>query len=278
MSEKPILFSAAMVRAILSGSKTQTRRAMKLPTKSDSGGPIYEHPRMGGWAATTFGGGGCFTFGRGGERIPTPETVGIWHQTCGVAIAARWQAGDRLWVREALTARPLPNFLTGEPTNAIVAAYAADDEDVVEQAGFNLCPWWKGGEDKRRGLPSIHMPRWASRITLEVTGIKVERLQDISEADAIAEGLLSQQGDDDMAGAGYKWTGLGYHGGTFDKHGGATFHVPNHDGQCSCRVGGATPAQCAYRDLWTHINGPGAWEANPFVVAISFRRVEDTHE
>ena len=129
MTDRPIIFSAPMILALLGGRKTQTRRLASSPL-------------------------------------------------------AKCLPGDKLWVRENLTARPMANFLTGEPTNAIVAAYAADDEDVVEAAGFNLAPWWKRG----KGLPSIHCPRWASRITLTVTEVRRQRLWEISDLDARAEG------------------------------------------------------------------------------------------
>lgn len=226
----PILMSAPMVRATLSDAKTQTRRILK------------PQPRGTPW------------FWEGDEVDPEPKWFDWWEEgrePCGAPtrevnapIRLRWAVGDRLWVRETLTARPMANFLTGEPTNAIVAAYAADDEDVVERAGFNLCPWWNGGADKRRSLPAIHMPRRVSRITLEVTGIKIERLQGISEADAIAEGVEYRDGS---------W-------GIWDAAGS---HV----------CGGSPDPREAYRCLWLNINGPGSWDANPWVVAIEYRRV-----
>lgn len=100
--------------------------------------------------------------------------------------------------------------------------YRADGECLALQ------PW----------RPSIHMPRWASRITLEVTSVRVERLQDISEADALAEGVNAHQ----------------------DHHGRPTTSI-------------YSPVQ-AYRDLWEQINGPGSWDANPWVWAVDFKRLE----
>jgi hypothetical protein len=139
MTDLPIIFSGPMVRALLAGRKTMTRRLAKRE--------------------------------------------GRWHNRASPWV--RVKPGDRLWVRENISQRPLPSILTGEPTNAIVAAYEADDEDVVESMGFNLVPWWKGGGT----LPCIHMPRWASRLTLVVTATKLEPLQDITEEDARAEGV-----------------------------------------------------------------------------------------
>jgi hypothetical protein len=89
--------------------------------------------------------------------------------------------------------------------------------------------------------PSIHMPRWASRITLEVTGVRVERLQDISEADAIAEGI-----DLNASAIGIRTTG----------------ESPQ------------PMAIAIYRSLWESINGPQSWDANPWVWVVEFRRIE----
>ena len=138
-----------MVRAILDGRKTQTRRVVKLPEG-------FKRRLSGSGAA---------------DILATVE----WYA----------QPGDRLWVRETCIRHALPNFLTGEPTNAICAAYAADGEPVLNQHGFDYVCWWKRGEK----CPSIHMPRWASRLTLEVVNVRVERLQEISGDDALAEGV-----------------------------------------------------------------------------------------
>lgn len=211
MNEKPILFSAPMVRGILSGQKTQTRRILKPQPDYRGSAGCESDPDGWGWENDM------------GNHVPVRFA------------RLRWVVGDRLWVRETLTARPMANFLTDDPTKAIVAAYAADDAGVVESAGFNLAPWWKGGEDKCRSLPSIHMPRWASRITLAVTNVRVERLQAISCADAIAEGIPPAAN--------------------------------------SMTIDCDTPdPRTEYAALWDHINGPGSWDANPWVAAIEFRR------
>jgi hypothetical protein len=111
--------------------------------------------------------------------------------------------------------------------------------------------------------PSIFMSRWASRISLEVTAVRIERLQEVSEEDAVAEGLRAQVGDSD---AGYTWSGTGYEGGIP-----GSFHTPGTAG-CRCNVAGPSPAQCAYRELWDSINGKRApWSANPWVWVVEFR-------
>lgn len=154
MKERPILFSAPMIRALLAGKKTQTRRV----ARRDTAAPVeesYEH-----WQDATWG--SCATDG----------TSSIIHCPYGAT-------GDRLWVRETWA----DLSATGaRPEVAYRASCDGDDMDVVV-----------GDVIQRIGIarwrPSIFMPRWASRLTLEVTGVRVERLQDISEADARAEGV-----------------------------------------------------------------------------------------
>lgn len=148
MKERPILFSAPMVRALLAGTKTQTRRIAK---------PV-RHPDLGNVYAP-------------GALVLEREPQHVIDRCCPYG-----RPGDRLWVRETHM-----NWWKLDPANpegprlfSHVAAYAAD--------GYELEP----GE---RWIPSIHMLRAASRILLEITAVRVERLQDISEADALAEGV-----------------------------------------------------------------------------------------
>lgn len=173
MADRPILFNDAMVRAILAGTKTQTRRIAKP------------------------------------KRSIEPMT-----DECPYGLE-----GDRLWVREA---------------------WARDDEDgcLMYRADVgsdvNADAWEHGrreGVPRYRWRPSIHMPRWASRITIEVTAVRVERLQEISPEDCSAEG------------------------------------IPLHHVLVDSR-------RATYADLWESINGPGSWDANPWVWVIEFRRNE----
>lgn len=201
MKERPILFSAPMVRAILEGRKTVTRRIIK-PTQ----------PRADGlWPA---------------GRDPLPD--------CPYG-----QPSDRLWVRETWmpdaprdgTWDDVAFFgCKGSPLSMIPAQYRTP-EHVIHRASWD-------GHDMVGWKPSIHMPRWASRITLEVTGVRIERLQDISEADARAEGIEQSE-----------------------RTGG---WLP---GNC------AAP-EWAFRELWESINGAGSWNANPWVWVVEFRRIE----
>lgn len=152
MKERPILFSAPMVRAILAGNKTQTRRVMK------------PQPAWIGEPSVPF-------------KTPDADPKGIIACTYG-------QPGDRLWVRESTKMRP---FFPG--SDAICGAYSADDEPVLNEQGFDLA-WWYS----KPACPSIHMPRWACRIVLEIVGVRVERLNEISQADTVAEGMRANTG------------------------------------------------------------------------------------
>ncbi len=203
MTERPILFSAPMVRAILDGSKTQTRRVFQPQPKVLKNGtwytPYLSEPAK--W---------CYL--HGGHQI--------WWAKCPYAARE-----DHLWVREAWS-----------------GPHSQRDLKPREMAG----PFWywadgnPDGGDWTKPKPSIHMPRHASRITLEVTEVRVERLQSISEADAQAEGAIRMVMDDEMK--------------FYDSETG-TF-------------------KCGFAGIWAHINGADSWEANPWVWAISFRRVK----
>lgn len=220
MADRPILFSAPMIRALLSSSKTQTRRVIK----ATKGAPIEAlkpfDPDVTGAPNDPLSWGIPF-----GEDGACHMSLGAWPE-----MWCRFGIGDRLWVRENFAICPKSAW-------ALPKTVAPDDADMAAyyQADFDRCgrPRWK---------PSIHMPRWASRLTLIVTDVRVQRLQDISEVDAVAEGV-----------APFRDTGA--------------YISPKHpDGKW--RAG--DNAYTMYRDLWNAINGPDAWEANPWVSAISF--------
>lgn len=203
MKERPILFSAPMVRAILDGRKTQTRRVMKVQP-----GDVLWRSNGRDWLWLD------------NDDGPLTEPAPCIRCPYGVP-------GDRLWVRETW-AKP------GEVGDSI--EYRADNDDPL--AG--------------RWRPSIHMPRWASRITLEVTGVRVERLQDISEDDARAEGIREVTKDGVVKK--YCVYDLGDHSSTpWDQ-------MPRR-------------AVAAYAALWNDINGKGAFLSNPWVWVVEFRRL-----
>ncbi|HGM4916871.1 TPA: hypothetical protein ACKPYE_006242 [Pseudomonas aeruginosa] len=210
-----------MVRAILEGRKTVTRRIAK-PVK---------HPDLGNIYAP-------------GALVLEHEPQHVVDRACPYG-----QPGDRLWVRETWT----DVNMCGAPA----LAYRADEDirDLMEEPGFlddrgafnyddpRVKPYpfacWYAELDQARWRPSIHMPRWASRILLEITSVRVERLQDISEEQAIAEGP----------------PGL-----AFPAPPGS--HWVTEDGR-----------RRAFMRLWDDVNGAGAWDANPWVWVVEFKRV-----
>lgn len=160
MTERPILFSAPMVRAILEGRKTMTRRVVKI-THRTPGLALCLEPKVGG---------------------PRPLVA--------AELCPYGQPGDRLWVRETWGVGSRP-----DPWGGYEGIEYRADQDGLEDDELLPCHKVKTPDDiclsdYRSGWhPSIHMPRWASRITLEITEVRVERLQEIGEADAMAEGV-----------------------------------------------------------------------------------------
>lgn len=208
MKERPIIFSAPMVRAILAGTKTQTRRVFNDKAK--------------------------------------------WHFIEGhgdLSVCPYGQPGDRLFVRES--ARCISrgsNGLSGEQQKPVVCVeYAAGGTECFDSFG----DWFpatglKKGTSNPRWASSTQVPRWASRITLEITGVRVERLQDISETDAQAEGTTPIPDPCD--------------------------HVRLACADIGCS--GPQPHRLGFRELWRDINGPDSWEANPWVWVLEFKRVD----
>jgi hypothetical protein len=174
VADRPIIFSGPMVRALLAGRKTQTRRLATSPLR-------------------------------------------------------RCEIGDRLYVRESW--KPHSTFAGWKPRDIPQSNvfYTADGTYAPSNT-----PW----------VPSIHMPRWASRLTLIVEGVKVEPLQAISEADAVAEGIRPLQGSD-----------------------GPYYHTVDIDGGS---LNEATAA-LTYKLLWNVLHGEESWDANPDVLALTFR-------
>lgn len=256
MRERPIRLKAHEVRAILSGAKSQTRCVVKV------GGELPPE-----WA--TFAAEGYSLTTSGGDR---PSGLFYWseEQTAGQALKPlrRWpilpakrplagesywaecpfgKIGDRLWVRET--------WADANSEGGLCVLYRADDDrrylayesypvDYDRYPGAQFAQWAADVESGAEGRyrPSIHMPRWACRLLLEITDVRVERLQAISAADAEAEGLRKFPFEDSHA---WAW---------------------RDDDRC----GHASPTG-AFRSLWTSTGGD--WNANPWVWAISFRRL-----
>ncbi len=177
MTERPILFSGPMVRAILDGQKTQTRRVVK-PHPSDDCFVVYELSMGEQWPYRSDEDGSGFV---GDMEIPLKCPYGMH--------------GDRLWVRESWSDRG-DNNVAYRATNNVRMAGEKEYVRLMEQG-----TQWK---------PSIHMPRWASRITLEVTGIRVEKLNDMPSHDHVKEGFEDFSSFADLwqsvnAGRGFGW-------------------------------------------------------------------------
>jgi hypothetical protein len=226
-----------MVRAILAGQKSQTRRIVK-------GIPLQPAPRChpdhkaspDAWDDVR-----CF----GDEWSFRGETALTEH----LIRCPYGKPGDRLWVKETVSESE-PCYLGGRPQPTVW--YRAD----------NNRPTWA----ERKWTPSIHCARRLSRITLEITDVRVERLNDISEEDARAEGITSRQipkpwGNE--PGWSADWSRVG----TPSKYARDGKTVADED---ICLAS----ARLAYWNLWQSINGPGSWDANPFVWVVSFKRVE----
>lgn len=244
MRQRPILFSAPMVRAILDGRKTQTRRIVQSParTMQREGMEVIKHRAPGDpWY---------------GDHVWSMRgRTGVWGDYTDDefrSLCPYGEPGDRLWVRETWrTASSGRSYTTGhvsvhveyreqtsgtrgpERGRQTQTEWALSDEeyDALMRAAY-------GSSRPYAWRPSIHMPRWASRITLEVTGVRVERLHDITEEDARAEGVTRLDG------------------GSFVSMG-----VP---------ILGAREALCA---LWRSTYGAASWNVNPWVWVVEFRRV-----
>lgn len=192
VKERPILFSAPMVRAILDGKKTQTRRIVK---------PQPE----GAWAAP--------------GKTASPYGV----------------PGDRLWVRETFA-------LVDQEAHGDIPCLLYEEEFAGPYQRGEPTPIRPTGFERFGRVPSIFMPRWASRLTLDITEVRVQQLQEIGFDDARAEGAdpnFREQVDPCDAGC----TGIHY---------GELWH---------------------YQRIWESINGKGSWDSNPWVWAITFARL-----
>jgi hypothetical protein len=232
MTDRPILFSGPMVRAILEGRKTQTRRVIKQPLEigeTDKGRPWPFYP---GYVA-----GGAYE----GELADSPYGV----------------PGDRLWVRETYSWATFETASGLDDWRGLIRYEADANTRYIYQcdAPVNVGMWPGAAIRKYEGKkrPSIFMPRWASRITLEITDVRVQRVQEISHYDAIAEGISECPIPADEEGP----KRIGYMVGPDDGKSGLDVH-----------------AQDSFRKLWDSINAKRGfgWDKNPWVWALTFRR------
>lgn len=210
--ERPILFSGHMVRAILNGQKTVTRREIKPSMRSaDSSFELHQQEDESWRPMHTF-------------DESCMDAKGTEHPI----VCPYGQPGDQLWVREAwLADAQLDSIAPRDLSQGEPILYPADGS--VRQTGCAMV-------SQGRGRPSIHMPRWASRILLEITAVRVELLQDITEEQAEAEGVNFLR------------------------------HVPDADETLT--------ASQLFECLWSSINGDESWNGNPWVWVVEFKRIE----
>lgn len=263
MKEHPVLFNAPMIRALLDGTKTQTRRPVKgVP-------PSVVRFEVASLSKTEFG-----------KKAPiwlgwTADNNNIdFHAPCPFGVV-----GDRLWVRETWApfhigskhslASPVEDL-----DDADGARFAADRRvwsctggngahAPADDGGWNYAP--------HRWRPSIHMPRWASRITLEVTDVRVQRVQDISEEDAKAEGVTTMDMPEEWMAV--RRRAMGYEESiAFDRQPSSVVidelglrEVTRHPART------LTSTRSGFSRLWDSVYD--SWNANPWVWAVSFRRV-----
>lgn len=208
MTDRPIIFSAPMVRALLDGRKTQTRRVLKTQPNVLNNG-IWYRP----------------------YPVLRPLHWGYLHGDRFAGFAdLPYAPGDRLYVRE--------NFIG--PYAYEVNGYPPRDwgNKPIWFPADGPVPEKHAGQFWHCARPCIHMPRWASRLTLTVTDVRVQRLQGISAQDSAAEGVQCSTCD-------------------FMK-------------QSACFYRGCFASRKAFQDLWNSLHGPDAWDANPWVVALTF--------
>lgn len=239
MRERPIVFSGPMVRAIIEGRKTQTRMVVKPK-------PVGKQRVIEGLAHVTVG-------------MDPSDDGRVWYvgDCVNPVVEVRCpygSPGDRLWVREKWRSA-WHEDLFASVQYAADSSYRKpefDDEDEGHRFAY-MCEVCNG--DKEPWRSPLHMWREMSRITLEVTAVRVERLQAISHADAIAEGVQTERD---------------HYGGDVPLmvHGSVAWH--RYDEQaCS-----AVSAVESYRTLWESINGKGSWNENPWVWVVEFKVVE----
>lgn len=235
MRERGIMFSGPLVRAILASRKTQTRRAVRWPSW------VSEWDRC--------------------ELLPTGICRVVDGRVVNKMTCPYGQPGDRLWVRE--TARAIGDKARDGRPNVVYRAGGIIPDSVPGWPGYMYDPKTDqyGGLDRDNSprrvsgpwTPSILMPRWASRITLDITGIRVERAHDISAADVAAEGVDAEAVEALWESATRKRRGEVWH--------------PN----CAPAFDAMRPRDL-WRAAWTLINGRESWDANPWVWVVSFRR------
>lgn len=227
MTERGMIFNGEMVRAILDGRKTQTRRPIK-PQPTLTKGSSFS------WKGNLYGSG----------SDDRETNINFAHVACPFG-----KSGDRIWVRETFSCIGNED---GHPVDADGNLCNREDAQCIYRASaiqkpnnYGLWTSPDGFDFDGAWTPSIHMPRWASRITLEITRVRVERLNSISEEDAQADGVQP-----------------------------AGELLPDYPDTYLTPAGDFATAKVAFQCLWESIYGDDSWQANPWVWVIEFKRIE----
>ena len=249
MTERGMIFNGEMVRAILDGRKTQTRRIMKVqpkPSKSRPGDFWFSSKKLESMVHVS-------------DLAPGNSPIADYHLFIQEHCCPFGAVGDRIWVRETFQG-PLVHEELFEEYSAYpekfetpeYCEYAADGGVRPEYCDLedNLRHGWR---------PSIHMPRWASRILLEITNVRVERLNAISEEDAQREGVHTEVWDQTVVARNYAARDEFFQFWSED--------MPHY-------VEMNQLYRSSFRSLWESIYGAENWLANPWVWVIEFKRVE----
>jgi hypothetical protein len=222
---RPILFSTPMIRALLDGRKTQTRRIMKPPFKGRDILNLKEHGCSGTHSDYSGDHNDPFSWGYPGAEDGSDMSIGHGPELCPYG-----RPGDLLWVREG--------HYMDDNGDEEFPVYAEDEKAVAD-----LLTHPDSRDHHKRRRPSIHMPRWASRLTLEITDVRAQRLQDITEADALAEGIPDLRTTPEF----------------YSKP------IPKEPNYGAIHTG-------AFCGLWCGIHGGvAAWDQNPWVWALTFK-------
>jgi len=236
--ERPILFSTPMVQALLEGRKTQTRRIIK-PQPSPRATEFY-HSVKGGWPKTPWH-----------ARLELPSDPGYYEVT-DLYKCPYGTVGDILWVRET--------FIQGQKMDGEEMFVYDDNGHPIDKTWYradgDLDKWFNGDAMVEvPWKPSIHMPKSAARLWLELTDIRVERVQDISEEDAIAEGVESRLEERLIS---------------KPVHYKVYYNGPGDDSTYS------SSASVSFETLWQKINGPESLQANPWIWALTLKVLSTT--
>ncbi|EPS5422593.1 TPA: hypothetical protein R4126_002609 [Klebsiella michiganensis] len=231
MTERGMIFNSEMVRAILDGRKTQTRRIMAPQPADDIERGIFPNPEVIGWKSS--------------RRHK--------HGSTTAHFCPYGKPGDRIWVREAFRVH-------SRATDVATLVYKASERNSwTEQTHRVPVAVCNKPATPEKWTPSLHMPRWASRILLEITDVRVERLNTISEEDAQREGVHTEVWDQTVVARNYAASDEFFQFWSED--------MPHH-------VEMNQLYRSSFRSLWESIYGEESWKANGWVWVISFERIE----